>query len=91
MGRETTLFRSKESKSRADAVGFLRGIADRIEAGTLTLRQGAEEISLEFPDQIVLELKVEDEESASKGTEHSLEIELKWYDKAAQSGPVELG
>jgi len=91
MGRETVLFSSKEPKSRSEVTAFLRDLADRLDSGGVTLRRGADEIALDVPQQLVLELKVEDEEKRRKGTQHSLEVELKWYDSSARAGPVELG
>jgi amphi-Trp domain-containing protein len=57
----------------------------------LILRQGTEEITLEFPSSLILEVQVEDEEKGRKGVQHSLELEIKWYDDDASGGPLELG
>jgi len=89
MGQETVLFSSKEPKTRGEVCSFLRDLADRIESGRVTLRQGESEIVLDLPDEVVLELKVEDEDKRRKGTQHSLEVELKWYDGQTARG-VEL-
>ncbi len=91
MGREVTLFSSKETKSSNEIATFLRDLAGRLEASQVTLRRGADEIVLDLPDSLVLELKVEDEEKRHKGTQHSLEVELKWYDGMAPTGAVQLG
>ena len=91
MGREVTLFSSKETKSRSDVATFLRSLADRLDAAEVILRKGQEEIVLSLPDRMLLELKVEDEEKRHKGVQHSLEVEMKWYDGDAPTGPVELG
>ncbi|PIE37377.1 MAG: amphi-Trp domain-containing protein [Gammaproteobacteria bacterium] len=91
MGRETTLFSSKEPKSRADVASFLHDLANRIEQGEIKLRRGSDEIRFDLADQVILELKLEDEEKRHKGIRHSFEVELKWYDESAHSGPVELG
>jgi len=91
MGRETVLFSSKETKPRGEVVAFLRSLADRMESGQVTLRQGADEMALSLPDQLILEVKVEDEDKRRKGTQHSLEVELKWYDDMGAAGGVQLG
>ncbi len=91
MSCETTFFKSKESKSRADVVSFLHELADRIEQGKVEFRRGSDEIQFDLPEQLTLELKFEDKEKRHKGTRHCLEVELKWYDKTAHAGPVELG
>ena len=76
MGIETVLFKSEEKKTSGDIAMTLRQIADKIDDGTMTLKQGAEEITLEFPKNMVLELKIEEEQG--KRLKKSLEIELEW-------------
>ena len=77
MGRETVLFKSEEKKASIDVANTLRQIADKIDDGTMILKQGSEEITLEFPKNMVLELKVE-EEQGKKKLKKSFEIELEW-------------
>ena len=91
MGREITLFESEERKSRDEVCALLRTMADRIEQGAVTLRKGSEELELELPGQLVLEVKAEDEDKDGKGKEHSLEIEMKWWKGIEDDGGVELG
>lgn len=91
MGKETRLFKSEEAKTRAEVSEFLHQIAEKIASGEVVLRQGTEELVLQVPTNLILEVEVEDEEKKSKGVEHSLEIEIKWYDNDGQSGPLELG
>ncbi len=90
MSRETRLFKSEEPKSRADVAAFLRLLADKLDAGQVVLRQGQEEVTLALPADLVLEIQVE-EEAKSRGTQHSLEVEIKWYDNGGPGGPLELG
>ena len=77
MGRETVLFKSEEKKASSDIANILRQIADKIDDGTMILKQGSEEITLEFPKSMVLEMKVE-EEQGKKKLKKSFEIELEW-------------
>lgn len=91
MGKEVRLFKSQERYSRSEASAFLRQLADKLEGGRVLLRQGQEELELEIPGQVVLEIQVEDEDKRSKGIQHSLEVEIKWYDGDAAGGPLELG
>jgi amphi-Trp domain-containing protein len=90
MGRETRLFKSEERKTRSDVSAFLHQLADKISEGRVVLRQGQEEITLELPRSLILEIQVEDEAKKTKGIQHSLEIEMKWFDDE-QGGPLELG
>ncbi|WP_101068609.1 amphi-Trp domain-containing protein [Roseovarius salinarum] len=91
MGRETVLFSSKETRSRQEVGAFLRDLADRLDSGRVTLRRGEEEMALDLPGQMVLEIKVEDEEKRRRGTQHSLEVEMKWFDGTTPASSLELG
>jgi hypothetical protein len=44
-----------------------------------------------MPYNLVLEIQVEDENKKQKGLQHSLELEIKWYDDDSAPGPLELG
>ncbi len=90
MGREIVLFKSKERKSRQEVSDFLHKLADKVASGNLVLKQGQEEVNLELPDNLILEIEVEDEHKRNKGVRHELEIELKWYDNDDAGGPLEL-
>ncbi len=90
MGKETRLFKSEERMARAAAAAFLRELADKVEGGEVVLRQGAEELTLTLPESLVLEVQAEDEDKGTRGIEHSLEVELAWFD-GEQGGPLELG
>lgn len=90
MGKEVRLFKSEEPKSRAEVAAFMRQLAGKLEAGEVVLRQGQEELTLAIPADLVLEIQVEDEQK--KGDiQHSLEIEIKWYDNPRSAGSLELG
>ena len=90
MGKETRLFKSEERKSRSDVSAFVRELAEKISEGQVVLRQGQEELTLQLPPHLILEVQVEEEDKGAKGTQHSLEVEIKWYDDE-QGGPMELG
>ncbi len=90
MGKEVRLFKSEERKSRADVSAFLHQLADKLAEGQVVLRQGKEELKLKIPSSLILEVQVEDEDKKSKGTQHSLEVEIKWFDNE-KGGFLELG
>ena len=90
MGLETRLFKSEERKNRTEVTAFLHQLADKISAGRVVLSQGATELDLELPENLILEVQVEDEDKGMKGTQHSLEVEIKWYDSDEGGGPLEL-
>ena len=91
MGKEVRLFKSQERKSRDEVSAFLTELANKISTGQVVLRKGKEELKLEMPYTLVLEIQVEDEDKKQKGTQHSLELEIKWFDDDSASGPLELG
>ena len=90
MGKEVRLFKSEERKSRPEVSAFLHQLADKLGEGRVVLRQGAEELTLELPHNLILEVQVEDEDKKAKGIQHSLEVEIKWFDREAGGGPLEL-
>jgi len=91
MGKETRLFKSEERKNRSDVSAFLHQLADKIDAGNVVLRQGQDELSLQIPHNVILEVQVEDEDKKRKGIQHSLEVEIKWFDGDDKGGVLELG
>ncbi|MCP4359603.1 MAG: amphi-Trp domain-containing protein [Chloroflexi bacterium] len=91
MGRETRLFKSEERKNRSDVSTFLHQLADKVNEGRVVLRQGNEEIVLSLPHNLILEIQVEDEDKKRKGIQHSLEVEIKWFEDDTAGGPLELG
>jgi len=92
MGKETILIKSEEKVTRSEAASFLRQLADKLESGRVTLKQAKEEVLLEIPAQITLEIKAEDEQKR-KGTQRSLEVEFEWMLGADLDSPsgIELG
>ena len=91
MGKEIRLFKSEERMSRPEVIAFLHQLADKLAEGRVVLRQAAEEVALELPLNLILEIQVEDEDKKRKGIQHSLEVEIKWFDDDGSSGPLELG
>lgn len=80
MGKEEKLFKSKERKNRSDISAFLHQLADQISEGRVDLHQEEKEITVQLPDSLILKIQVEDKDKKTKGTRHSLELKLKWYD-----------
>ena len=90
MGRETILFSSEEKKNLQSVAEFLHQLADKLAQNNVILRQGTEELAVEIPNNVVLEIKVEEELKRNK-TQQSLEIEIEWVVGDTASGGVELG
>ncbi|TVQ42172.1 MAG: amphi-Trp domain-containing protein [Saprospirales bacterium] len=92
MGKEVRLFKTQERKTRAEVADFLRLLADKLSDGEVLLKSGSEEISLNISPSVTLEIQVEDEDK-KKGIQHSLEVEIKWYDgkEGVAASGIELG
>lgn len=88
MGKETRLFKNQEEKTREDVSTFLHQLADKVSEGTIILSKGSEELTLQIPENLILEIQVENEQKKKKGVQHSLEVEIKWFDN--DEGPTEL-
>ena len=91
MGKEVRLFKSEEKRSRSEVGAFLHELADKLMEGQVVLRQGKEELNLHVPQNLILEIQVEDEDKKRRGIQHSLEVEIKWFDDDDEGGPLELG
>lgn len=90
--KEIVLMKSEERMPRSAAAAFLHELADKLQNGTVSLKQAGEQLVLEIPDQIVLEIKAE-EKIKSKGTQRSLEIEIEWLlgDGGPEDEAISLG
>ncbi len=84
MGLETVLFKSEEKKSAEEIAAILRQIADKIDSGSMTLVQNDNKIVLDFPQNMVIEMKVEEEQG--RKLKKSFEIELEWIPDEVQEG-----
>lgn len=78
MGRETILFKTEEKMTRRLAADLLRQVADKIDTGNVTLRQGEQKsVTLKLPDQVEVQIKAEKEVGRRK-TKKKLELEIEW-------------
>ena len=90
MGKEVVLFKSEERKDLTGVVAFLHQLADKLAKNQVILRQGAEEIVVDIPNNVVLELKVEEEDKKGK-VKRTLEVEIEWLEGDESGGAVTLG
>ena len=91
MNKKSKLFKSKERQQRSEVAAFLRQFAEKLEAGQVVFRRGAEELVLDIPASLILEIAVENKVKKSKGSQHTLEIEIKWFEDDKYSSKLELG
>jgi amphi-Trp domain-containing protein len=91
MAKKTILFKSKERQHRSEVAAFLHQFADKIETGQVVIRRGAEELTVDIPGNMIVEVDVENKPTKSKGLQHTIEIEIKWFDDDTFSSKLELG
>lgn len=90
MGKEVVLFSSEEHTDVQRVSQFLRQLADKVQQNEVILRQGDKEVTVQIPNNLVLEIKFEEEAKGEK-TKQSLEVELEWIEGADAGGPLTLG
>jgi len=88
------LFKSDERKTREEVGAFLRELAEKVAGGTVVLKQGQQEVTLDLPESLILEVDVKEKHKRPKGPKRKLEIEIEWYegeDEIRGDGSLELG
>ena len=77
---EEVLFKSETDQSREEIAKYLRAVADSLEdGGSITLRAGDDEVSLDPPARPTFEVKAEKEGPEGAMDERSVEFEIEWY------------
>ncbi|MFW9854286.1 MAG: amphi-Trp domain-containing protein [Candidatus Thorarchaeota archaeon] len=77
---ENVLLKSEDKRSRSEIVTFLNEIAMKIDSGMVKLVQGEQSLELEIPENLTLEIKVEEKIKPNHPKKMQLEIELEWYE-----------
>jgi len=94
MARKKKLFKSDERKTREEVSTFLRELSEKIAGGTVVLKQGQQEVTLDLPENLILEVDVKEKQKRPKNPKRKLEIEIEWYegeDDVRGDGSLELG
>ena len=88
---EEVLFETESVQDRAAVADYLNAVAERLAAGeSVTLEAGSESISLDPPERVEFEVKVEREQEGG-GSELSIEFELEWDENGDGSdGPLSI-
>lgn len=89
MSKKEVLFKSDERRDLKNLAEFLHGLADKIAAGEITLKQGDSEVSLNLPNIVELELEVEQKVGKNK-TKKSIELEIEWKEGESPSSEVQI-
>jgi len=90
---EEVLFKSESAQSRDEIASYLRSVAEKLEQGdSITLKTGAESVTMDPPERPTFEVKAEREGSADGSGELSIEFELEWDEnsESAEGGTGNL-
>ncbi len=90
MAKKNVLVKSDQRKNLADAAGFLRELADKVESGKVTLVQGDQDVVVDLPETVSFELEYY-EQPKKHGVKKQLEIELQWIEGGKKKQDVTLG
>ncbi|MDG5766908.1 amphi-Trp domain-containing protein [Balneolales bacterium ANBcel1] len=84
------IFKSKELKTRQEAADFLHQLAEKVAGGKVQIMQNTEEVFLNLPEEVILEVEVKNKEKGRRGMQQKLELEIKWYEGGQGYGPTEI-
>jgi amphi-Trp domain-containing protein len=84
---EDVLFKSERAQSRAEIASSLRSVADKLEqGGSITLKTGADSVTMDPPPRPTFEVKAEREGPTAGPGELSIEFELEWDEHSETGG-----
>ena len=73
------LFDNKTLKKTTDLAGFLHTIADKIAQKKVVIQENGNEICIELPEELTLQMKAK-EVASKKGVKHSVILKFGWMD-----------
>lgn len=91
MAKKVKLFRHKTYKTKDEVSEFFQDLGQKIAEGQVILKQTPEDLVLEMPNHMSLNVKVNKKNKKVKGTRHKMTISLSWYDIDHQDDPLALG
>lgn len=78
MGEEKTIYESETRRTRGEVIDFLQQLAKWLGDGRIGVDHGDETTIIEIPDEVTLEIEIEDEDAGEGQIKRSLEVELEW-------------
>jgi amphi-Trp domain-containing protein len=89
---EEVIFESEATMDRAEIAGYLRQVADSLDAGEpITLSAGDQSTTLEPSARPEFEVKVEREGPTGGPKELSVEFEIEWPEDGGDGGSLSIG
>ena len=88
MGDERTLYESESHRTTAEVIDFLQQLARWLGDRRLGLDRDGETMWMAVPDEVELEIELEEENEGDRWVKRSLEIEITWMEERV-GGSVE--
>lgn len=88
MGEERTLYESESRRSMEEVIEFLQQLSQWLGDRTITFEEGDRTVVVKLPDDVVLEIEIEEEDRGKKGVKRSLEIEIEWVEEQVDGDAV---
>ncbi len=84
---EEVLFKSESNQTREEIASYLHSVAEKLEQGApITLKSGADSVTMEPPARPTFEVKAEREGPTDGPGELSIEFELEWDENGGEEG-----
>ena len=91
MAKKVKLFRHKTFRTKEEVSQFLQELGQKIAEGEVVLKQTPNDLVLDMPNHLSLNVKVNKKKKPVKGIRHKMTIKLTWYDSDHQEDPLALG
>jgi len=91
MAKKVKLFRHKTYRTKEEVSQFLQELGQKIAEGEIVLKQTPNDLVLDMPNHLSLNVKVNKKKKPVKGIRHKMTIKLTWYDSDHQEDPLALG
>ena len=91
MAKKVKLFRHKTYRTKEEVSQFLQELGQKIAEGEIVLKQTPNDLVLDMPNHLSLNVKVNKKKKPVKGIRHKMTVKLTWYDSDHQEDPLALG
>ena len=85
MGEEKTLYESESSRTLSEVISFLQQLAQWLGDGRIAFDDGQETVVITIPNDVTLEIEIEEEAEGDNQVKRSLEIEIEWIEEKTRS------
>jgi len=89
MGEERTLYESETERTIPEVMAFLQELTHWLKERRFLIDRGEETVVIEIPEDVVLEIEIEEEYEGENRVKRSLEIEIEWVEEKAGGGEEE--